>query len=220
MLKNGVKGLFFSDLIRYTSLTKKIAYIGVMTALMIVTNTLLEFKMADIQFSITILMSFLSGVLLGSVLGFVCCMLGDAIGFFINSGGFVYMPWVGLSMGFVAFLAGLIINGFDFKFKGQLYLKIALSCLLTFIICTIFINSTGFYYYNLKMGFSTAVIEYVASKFGGAVTYWGYVAYRMIFKGQIYNSIFNYALCFAFVPVIRKLKFFNPKKLEKETGEE
>lgn len=214
MLKNGVKGLFVSDLIRYSSLTKRIAFIGVTTALMIVSNMLLEFKMMDIQFSITILMSFLSGVLLGSAFGFLSCVLGDAIGFLVHNAGFIYMPWVGLSMGMVAFFAGLIVNGFDFKFKGQLYLKVALVSVITFVVCSILINSTGFYYYNLKMGFSTAVIEYVASKFGSGVTYWGYVAYRMIFKGQIYNSILNYALCFIFVPVIKKIKYFNPQVVQ------
>ena len=212
MLKNGLKGLFFSNLILNSSHTKRIAYIGVMTAFSVITNMLLEFKMLDIQFSLTILVSSLLGVLLGSACGFTACVIGDLVGFLFNSGGTIFMPWVGLSTGMMAFITGFIVNGFDLKVKGQIYIKLAVAFLLSFLICTVGINSTGFYFYNLKMGFSTAVMDYVASRFGRGVDFIAYLGYRLIFKGQIYNNIFNYALGFAFIPLVLNSKFFAEKK--------
>ena len=76
MLKNGVKGLFFSKLIMNSSPTKKIAYVAVLTALCVVCNMFFEFKFADVQFSLTIAVSALAGVLLGSAFGFVACFIG------------------------------------------------------------------------------------------------------------------------------------------------
>lgn len=209
MLKNGVKGLFVSKLMQNASVTKKLAYLGVTTALCVVCNMLLEFKMLDVQFSLTILVSVLLGVLLGSVYGFVSCVVGDLVGFLFNSGGTIFMPWVGLSTGMIAFIAGLIVNGFDFKIKGQIYIKLALVFLLTFIVCTVGINSTGFYFYNRAMGFSSAVMEYVEANFGGQTSFIAYLGYRLFFKGQIYNNVFNYALGFVFVPLVLRVKFFN-----------
>ena len=82
----------------------------------------------------------------------------------------------------------------------------ALACIVTFLVCTIAINSTGFYYYNEAMGFSTAVVDYATERFGGDVTYWVYVAYRLIGKGQIWNSLVNYALFFIALPVLMRIK--------------
>ena len=209
MLKNGVKGLFFSDLILKASHTKRIAYIGVMTAFSVITNMLLEFKMMDIQFSLTILVSSLLGVLLGSACGFTACVVGDLVGFLFNSGGTIFMPWVGLSTGMIAFISGFIVNGFDLKVKGQIYIKLTLVFLLSFIVCTVGINSTGFYLYNKKMGFSEAVMNYVATRFGRGTDFIAYLAYRLFFKGQIYNNIFNYAVGFVFIPLVLKSKAFN-----------
>ena len=115
MLKNGVKGLFFSKVMLYAPYTKRIAYVAVMTALLVVCNMFFEFKFADVQFSLTIAMSALAGALLGAGFGFVACFIGDLVGFLFNSGGFMYMPWIGIAMGMVAFIFGLLINGFDFK---------------------------------------------------------------------------------------------------------
>ncbi|MBP5177450.1 MAG: hypothetical protein ILP02_02570, partial [Clostridia bacterium] len=92
------------------------------------------------------------------------------------------------------------------------YLKVALFCLVSFFVCTIGINSFGFYIYNMNIGFSKAVRDYIAATFGGEnVTFFGYVMYRLIFKLQILNSIFNYALvfigftAFSTIPPLKKL---------------
>lgn len=216
MRKNRLGKLFFSDLLIDASLTKRIAYVGVMTAFSVISNMLFEFKMLDVQFSFTILVSTFLGIALGSVFGFVSCFVGDLIGFLFNSGGTVFMPWVGLSTAMLAFISGIIVNGIDLRIKGQIYIKLAIVFFLSFAICTVGINSTGFYLYNKQMGFSTAVMDYIDQRFGGNVSFFAYLAYRLFFKGQIYNNIFNYAVGFAFIPVLLRLKIFNqsPNTLE------
>lgn len=196
--------VFYSELILSKNRTHKIAYIAVMTALCIATN-FFEFKFLDNQFSLTIAIALLTGIVLGSILGFSACVLGDAIGFLMNS-AYMYMPWVGLSTGAFAFLSGVIFNGFPAKGKWAVWVKLFIVSLVSFLVCTIAINSTGFYFYNKAMGFSTAVLNYIAERFGGEVSFWGYILYRLIFKGQIWNSVFNYVLFFVSVFAISRVK--------------
>ena len=116
-----IKKLFLSDILSDATKTQRIAYIAVMTALCVVCNMFFEFKFADTQFSLTIFFSALTGLIIGPVYGFVACFLGDLVGFLYNSGGFTYMPWIGLAMGMVALLSGLIMNCFNFKFKKDFF---------------------------------------------------------------------------------------------------
>ena len=90
--------------------------------------------------------------------------------------------------------------------RWVLYVKMAILAVVSLLVCTVAISSTGFYFYNKAMGFTTAVVEYVSKTFGSGVSYWGYVAYRLIFKGQIINSLVNYALLFASVPLLNSIK--------------
>lgn len=208
MQNEGRKGfwrnLFFSKTLQDKNQSHKIAYIAVMTAFIIVSN-FFEFKLRDTQFSLTIVVALLSGIIIGSVFGFAACMLGDFIGFLLHP-AYIYMPWVGISTGLFAFLAGLIVNGIPVSFKGGIWVKLALVSLLSFFVCTVGVNSAGFYFYNKAMGFSTAVIDYVSERFGGGVTFLAYVFYRLFFKGQIWNSLFNYVLLFLAVPMLNKIK--------------
>jgi uncharacterized membrane protein len=202
------KELFFSKTLESKKKAHKIAYIAVMTAFCIVTN-FFEFKFLDNQFSLTIFVALITGVIIGAAFGFTACVLGDFIGFLVNP-AYMYMPWVGLSTGMFAFISGLVFNGFPSKKKWTLWAKLCIVSLLTFGVCTIGINSTGFYYYNKGMGFSTAVLDYIAEKFGGEVSFWGYILYRLIFKGQIWNSVLNYLLFFIAIPTLRSVKPLKP----------
>ena len=130
-MKKNIKKLFFSDLVLGLSTTKKIAYMGLLTAFSVVSNMFLEFRMFDVQFSITIVISALLGIFLGGLPGFLSCLLGDFIGYLFNSFGQLYMPWVGLSTGLIAFISGFIFiyageSGVDFyrthgDFKPKLH---------------------------------------------------------------------------------------------------
>ena len=185
-----LKKLFSSDLLDGLTKTQKIAYVAVMTALCVVCNMFFEFKFADTQFSLTIFFSALTGMVIGPLYGFVACFLGDLVGFLYNSAGFMYMPWIGLSMGMVALISGLIMNLIDFKFKFQIFVKLLLISVLTFIVCTIAINTTAFWIiYNTKK-----------------VPYFAYLVSRLFVQGQIFNSLFNYVLLFVAYPLIIKIK--------------
>lgn len=217
MKKTKFKNAFLSDLMINADATRRIVYVALLTAINVISGSFLEFRMGgDTQFSITIAVSVITGVILGSGFGFVACFIGDLIGFFISSWGYMYMPWVGISTAMTAFISGIVIYALKFNFKGQLALKIVIICVSSLLLCTVAINSTGFYFYNYKMGFNTKVIDYVKNTFGGGVGYFGYLAYRMIFKGQIFNCLFNYALVGVLVPLVLNIKFIKPKTHNEE----
>lgn len=200
------KNLVFSKFISQKSDGQKIAIIGLITTLNFIANSFLEFKTFDVQFSFTILFACLTGIIIGGVSGFFSCFIADLLGYILNSWGYVYMPWVALSTGTFALISGFLFS----KNSKKLVLKIILLIVLSFSICTIFINSTGFYFYNKYMGFSTAVLNYVSNLFGSdKVGYIGYLLYRLIFKLQILNSAFNYVLFVASLPILKRLKVLN-----------
>ena len=182
--------LLFSDTLQDCTKTQKIAYIAVMTALLVVCNMFFEFKLADTQFSLTLFFSALTGMIIGPVFGFVACFLGDLVGFLYNSAGFMYMPWIGLSMGLTAFISGLVMNLIDIKSKGAVFLKVLIISVLTFLICTVAINTTAFWIiYNTRK-----------------VPYFAYLFTRLFVQGQIWNSLFNYALLFISYPIFLRVK--------------
>jgi len=195
-----LKKLFSSDLMSDSTPTQRIAYIAIMSAFLVVCNMFFEFKLADTQFSLTIFFSALTGLVIGPVYGFIACFLGDLVGFLYNSGGFMYMPWIGLAMGMVAFISGFIMNCFDFKFKFAIYIKLLLVCLLTFLVCTVGINTTAFW-----IMYNTRKVPFMA-----------YLVTRLFVQGQIWNSVFNYALLFILYPIIIKIKSLIKPKTQQD----
>ncbi len=192
--------LVFSKTLREKNPAHQIAYISVITALNIAVN-FIEIKFLDTQFSFTIVISLLSGLALGALTGFASGFIGDLLGFFVRGG--VYMPWVAFSTATFALLGGVCVEFLPFRFKGGLQIRMAVACVLSLCICTVAINTTGFYYFY---GFSEASIRFANQHFGGETTYWVYVAYRLFFKGQIWNSLVNYALYFIVLPVLSGIK--------------
>lgn len=185
-----IKKLFSSDVMSDATYTQKVAYIAVMTALCVVCNMFFEFKLADTQFSLTLFFSALTGMVIGPVFGFVACFLGDLVGFLYNSGGFMYMPWIGISMGLTALISGLVMNLVNIKNKFAIFIKIFIIAVLTFLLCTVAINTTAFWIiYNTKK-----------------VPFFAYLFTRLFVQGQIWNSIVNYVLLFAFYPTIIRIK--------------
>ncbi len=206
------KNLLFSPLIRGKTTAARLAYIGLMTALCVLSNMFFEFKMFDMQFSLTIFVSVLSGILTGPLFGFCAAFLGDLLGFLYSSWGMVYMPWVGLSVATMALIAGVVM-AIPLKFKGSGYVKLAVVCVLSLVFCTIGINTTGLYYYYVGVGsFSPKAIDYMENVLGTGATYWGYALFRLV-TGQLYNNLFNYALLFASLPSLAAIK---PLKLKFE----
>ena len=104
-----ISSLLFSPFLSKKSHSKKVAYIGLFTAFLIVCNGFISFPIGDVQFSITLLASMLAGVILGPTAGFLSCFIADLIGYFISSGGMFYYFWIGLSTSLFAFITGFIL---------------------------------------------------------------------------------------------------------------
>ncbi len=181
------KRILFSETLAEKNTSHKIAYIAVITAFAVAANTF-EFKLFDTQFSLTLLISALAGLLIGPLFGFAACFLGDFIGFLVNSSGYAYYPWIGISMGLVATFAGLIVGGLPERKSWFVYVKLTIVCVATFAVCTVAINTTAFWILYSKVRYGT------------------YLFSRLILQGQIWNSLFNYALLFALVPVLNRIK--------------
>ncbi len=179
-----------SPLLLTKNRTHQIAYVAVTTAFIIVANMFFEFKFIDTQFSLTLTISALSGILLGAAPGFVACFLGDLVGFLYHSSGYPYMPWIGVAMGMAAVITGLIFHAIPKNGKGWLYVKVAIASLLIFAVCTVAINTTAFWFLYSK----------------GKVPYFTYLISRIFIQGQIWNSIFNTVLLFISAPVLYKMK--------------
>ncbi len=180
--------LCFSQTLKDKNASHKIAFIAVFTAFSVIANMFFEIKFADIQFSFTICISALIGIILGPIFGFVASFTGDLVGFLVNSGGYAYMPWIGLAMGMVSFIAGVVVEFIKSEKPWFIFVKLAIISVLTFLICTVAINTTAFW------------ILY------GKVPFFKYLFTRLFVQGQIFNSLVNYALLFIAVPVLSKIK--------------
>lgn len=203
------KELLFSHALSRKNRSHKIAYIAIMTAFTVVANMFFEFKLAETQFSLTLAVSCLTGIVIGPLFGFVACFLGDLVGFFYHSGGYAYYPWIGFAMGMSALIAGFVVNGTKTKGMLGLCIKLSLTAVLTFLICSVAINTTAFWLLYAK-----------------GVDFWTYFISRFFIQGQIYNSLVNYALLFVFVPLLQKIKplklnfYGSAEKKEEEESEE
>jgi uncharacterized membrane protein len=132
--------------------------------------------------------SALAGILIGPVFGFTASFLGDVVGFLYHPKG-EYLLWISISMGLVALLAGFIVNGINSKGNVWIfYGKLVLVSISTFLICTVAITTTTFWYRYSKVG------------------YLDYLVARLFAQGQIWNSIVNYALLFVILPTLNRIK--------------
>jgi len=186
--------LIFSPMLLKSGRARKVAYVAISVALSVVCNMFFEFKLGMVQYSFTTAISALIGVFVGAGAGFLACFIGDAIGFIGNPFS-AYAPWIGLSTGLIAFIAGVTIHFFKSEKVWTLYLKIAIISILTLLICSIGINTSFLWiaYYN-EMSYSE------------------YFIYRYIVMGQFLVSAVNYVLLFVLLPIIRRIPFF--RKIE------
>ncbi len=194
------KKVLFSEYLLGCSPAVRIANISVMCALCIVSN-MLEFRFADIQFSLTIFTSILTGMLLGPVYGFFAAYLGDLVGYLVNSWGLLYMPWVGLSCALMAAIAGLALR-IPLKFRGGDVVRLLIISVLVLAVCSVGVNTTGFYLYYTHVGFSAKAMGLIEEHFGG-LTYLTYALVRLVFMGQLWNNLLNFALLFLVFPALR-----------------
>ena len=118
-----------------------IVRLGILTALSIVLNIFsIDLPMGN-RISFSLLPSFVAGVFLGPLAGGVVGFSGDLLGFFISPPpppfGF-YMWQVGLAKTLFGVIPGLI---FKYWKKGNPTLRITVSFILCYIICTAGLNT-------------------------------------------------------------------------------
>lgn len=182
------KRLLFSDMVLQLPISKKITYIGLLTAFTVIANTFFELKFLSVQFSVTITVSVLAGIFLGSLFGFIACFLGDLLGFMLHPFG-AYLPWIGIATGLMAVFGALLVGRFPFKGKRGLVLRLALANLAVFVACT--------------AGITTITLNKV---WFTSLTYFEYLITRLFVEGQIWNTVLNAVLLFSLVPVLAKIK--------------
>jgi len=191
------QGVWFSGILSDKRGSRLIAYLGVITALNVVENAYFSFSLGVTQFSLTIFMSVLTGILIGPLFGFASCMVGDFLGYFIGTGSANnWTPWLGLATALMALFGGLIFNGLNWQGKRAWVVKLSLIALVTFLICTVAINTTALYLLWYRKTFST---------------WWLFLLNRLFLQGQILNSIANYVLLFLILPALAKVKILKIK---------
>ena len=183
------KKFLFSETLEGKNASHKIAYIAVFAAINVAVNAIGTIPLGFVQFSLTLFISALTGMIIGPIFGFAACFLGDTLGYMIGSGGANgWTPWVGLSMGVAAIIAAVIFNGIPMKFKGASYVKLGAICVATLLICTYAINTTAAYYlWNFK-----------------GLGYTEFLWARMSL--QIWNNLINSVLLFVAVPALSRIK--------------
>ena len=178
----------FSDAVLSLPKSKKITYIAIITAFTIIANAFLERKFFGVQFSLTIFVSVLAGIVLGALPGFCACFLGDLLGFFLHPLG-EYSPWIGIATGLMAVFGGLIVGRLPMPFKGGAIVKILLASLLIFAVCT--------------CGITTLYLNLVWYK---SLTFWQCLGTRLFVEGQIWNTLANTLLLLLLLPPLSKIK--------------
>lgn len=124
---------------RQLSKTRKICYVSALAALATVANVF-DIKVSDeFQISLVATVGFIAGYSLGGGYGFAVCFIGDLIGAIVHPHG-PYNPIIGIGTG----LWGLIPGIAFFYFKGNDYVKTAISFTLGFLLVSAGINVVGF----------------------------------------------------------------------------
>ena len=169
--------------------TARIAYTGVLVALATLFNVITFYPVKYLAFSLSVVPTFLAGIMLGPVSGFLVGFLGDLLGWLILPQG-AYMPLIGVSSGLWGAIGGLIFLSFDIKY----YFKIIICFVVSLLFCTSFLNT-----FNLWLVYSN-----------GKSTFWAYLWLRLPF--QFAMASINCFLTIITYRELQKAKVFRFKK--------
>ena len=179
------KRLLFSKTMLGKNHSHKVAYIALVTALLVVINAL-EIKLGGVQFSLTIFTAAFAGLLLGGGAGFAACFVGDLLGFLWHPFG-EYSPWIGIATGLMALFVGIFVMLPNAKDALPFYLSFA--CICIFVCCT--------------CGITTLYLNLVWYK---SMTFRECLVTRLFVQGQIINSLVNSILVIVLLPLSLKIK--------------
>ena len=161
--------------------TQKLVYVSVLTAISAALNVLTYYPVSYIAISFTMTVCFTAGILLGAKASFAVGFIGDLIGAIIFPAG-PYNPLICIASGLMGLIPGVIFQ----YFKGNLYVKTAISALLCLIICTSGLNTFALW---LMYGM-------------GRKTFWAYLIVRL--PWQVLVAAVNCALCYAILAIFKK----------------
>ncbi len=155
--------------------SKSIAYIALLTAISVVLN-IYSIPLMDnaLKLSFTYLICFVAGAFFGPLAGFLVGGLGDLIGFIIAPLG-AWLPLVTLSSALIGFIPGIIFK----YFRMRPILKIVVSFVLVYVVCTMFLNTFAIY----------LVILETTSR-----TFWGFLWFRLPLQSAIFAINFAAAI--------------------------
>ena len=130
---------------------KKIAYLAVFAAVMVLVNAFSLDITPSFKISFTAAAAFLTGAMFGPVGGFSVCFIGDLLGCLVA--GQVPNPLILLASGMLGFIPGVVMT----HIKGNFYAKSILSFAFCLLVCTAGINTAAIYFY-----YSSRSVSYVS----------------------------------------------------------
>ncbi len=173
--------IFRTERFSARSVTVRLCYIGVLSALATVLN-IYTIPISGSNFlSLVAFVCFAAGVLCGPLGGFAVGFIGDLLGAIIMPFG-PYNPVIGIATGMLGFIPGFIFT----YFKGNLYVKTVIAFLLSFLICTAGLNTFALY---LIYGY-------------GKKTFWAYLFARVPF--QLIGVAVNLAISLGIVKFLHR----------------
>lgn len=136
---------------------KKIAYLSIFTAALVLINTFSIDLSPQFKLSFTAAAAFLTGAMFGAFGGFSVCAIGDLIGCFFS--GYPPNPLILIATGFLGFIPGIVMT----YIKSNFYFKVILSFIICSLVCTAGLNTLGIYlYYSSR---SVPFFAYMIARF-------------------------------------------------------
>lgn len=180
---------------------KRIAYLGIMTALAVITNIFsVTVNSGANSISFNYVICSLAGVFFGPISGGIVGLLGDLVGCLIAPKG-PFNPFVMLSSALIGVLSGL---AFMIP-KVNVYLKLLIAYVFIFVVCTLGFNTFGLWFYYAK----------------GKKSFWVYLIGRAPF--QAINIVINIAITYALYFPLKKFVFdkldLSTKRAVEKVGE-
>jgi ECF transporter S component (folate family) len=164
---------------------KRIAYLGIMTALAVITNIFsVTVNSGANSISFNYVICSLAGVFFGPISGGIVGLLGDLVGCLIAPKG-PFNPFIMLSSALIGVLSGL---AFMIP-KVNVYLKVLIAYVFIFVVCTLGFNTFGLWFYYAK----------------GKKSFWVYLIGRVPF--QAINIVINIAITYALYFPLKKFVF-------------
>lgn len=180
---------------------KRIAYLGIMTALAVITNIFsVTVNSGANSISFNYVICSLAGVFFGPISGGIVGLLGDLVGCLIAPKG-PFNPFIMLSSALIGVLSGL---AFMIP-KVNVYLKVLIAYVFIFVVCTLGFNTFGLWFYYAK----------------GKKSFWVYLIGRAPF--QAINIVINIAITYALYFPLKKFVFdkldLSTKRAVEKVGE-